>query len=310
MQKHCPRCEDKMISKQAQIAKSKLVKEVIDPSVSLAEERSGWDDYASTLPLAQGVKAQAENIAGVECLWLYDEQIVDDKLLVYAHGGGLVVGSITTHRAFVSFLAKAIGRKILMVGYGLLPEHDFSKPMADIADVYSALIDDKHIDPKQIYFAGDSSGAGAALSSLVHLRDLGRKLPSGFIALSGAFDVSLKGATMKTNDHNDPVLSLNVLRHWQKQYFEGKIELDHPHISPLFASLNNLPDMFLIAGGDEVWLDDSVRLARSVRQSGGTAHLKIFDKMWHVFQMDTALPESHLNMKQIKSFLDNGLVES
>ena len=31
MRKYCPRCEDKMISKQAQIAKSKLEKEVIDP---------------------------------------------------------------------------------------------------------------------------------------------------------------------------------------------------------------------------------------------------------------------------------------
>lgn len=302
-------CEDKMISKQAQIAKSKLQKEVIDPSVSLADERSGWDDYASRLPLAENVTAKAEKIAGVDCLWLSCDQVIDNKLLVYAHGGGLVVGSITTHRAFVSFLAKAIGRKILMVGYGLLPEHDFSKPMSDITDVYSALVDDKHIDPKQIYFAGDSSGAGAALSSLVHLRDLGRKLPNGFISLSGAFDISLQGETMKTNDHNDPVLSLKVLQHWQKQYFEGKIELDHPHISPLFASLNNLPDMFLIAGGDEVWLDDSIRLVRSVRQSGGTAHLKIFDKMWHVFQMDTVLPESHLNMKQIKSFLDSGSVE-
>jgi monoterpene epsilon-lactone hydrolase len=298
-----------MISKEAQISKSKLQKEVIDPSVSLANERSGWDDYASTLPLAENVSSEAEKIAGVDCLWLSCDQVVDDKLLVYAHGGGLVVGSITTHRTFVSFLAKTIGRKVLMVGYGLLPEHDFSKPMADITAVYSALIDEKHIDPSQIYFAGDSSGAGAALSSLVHLRDLGRKLPNGFIALSGAFDVSLQGATMMTNDQSDPVLSYEVLKHWQKQYFEGKIDLDHPHISPLFSSLYNLPEMFLVAGGDEVWLDDSVRLAKSVRQVGGTAHLKIFDKMWHVFQMDTELPESHLNMRQIKTFLDIGSVD-
>lgn len=298
-----------MISKEAQIAKSKLQKEVIDPSVSLADERSGWDNYANTLPLAENVIAEAEKIAGVDCLWLSSDQVVDDKLLVYAHGGGLVVGSIATHRAFVSFLAKAIGRKVLMVGYGLLPEHDFSKPMTDITAVYSALINQKHIDPSQIYFAGDSSGAGAALSSLVHLRDLGRKLPNGFIAFSAAFDVSLQGTTMMTNDQSDPVLSYEVLQHWQKQYFEGNIDLDHPHISPLFASLDKLPEMFLIAGGDEVWLDDSVRLANSVRQAGGTAHLKIFDKMWHVFQMDTDLPESHLSMKQIKKFLDNGSVD-
>lgn len=299
-----------MISKEAQAAKNKLQKEVVDPSVSLAEERSGWDEYASTLPLAEDVESSPEMIAGVECLWLTPKSKVDDKLLIYAHGGGMVVGSITTHRAFVSYLAKAIGRKILMVGYSLLPEHDFSKPMADITAVYSALVDEKEIEPTQIYLAGDSSGASAALSSLIHLRDLGRDLPMGFIALSGAFDVSLQGETMKTNDQNDPVLSYKVLRHWQKQYFEGKIELDHPHISPLFAPLSSLPDMFLIAGGDEVWLDDSVRLAKRVHQTGGAAALKIFDKMWHVFQMDTELPESHLNMKQIKSFLDNGSVES
>ena len=298
-----------MISKEAQAAKNKLQKEVVDPSVSLAEERSGWDEYASTLPLAGDVETSELKIAGVDCLWLTPKNMIDDKFLIYAHGGGLVVGSIITHRAFVSYLAKAVGRKILMVGYGLLPEHDFSKPMADVTAVYSALVDEKEIEPTQIYFAGDSSGAGAALSSLIHLRDLGRNLPNGFIALSGAFDVSLQGATMETNNEADPVLSYEVLKHWQQQYFDGKIDLEHPHISPLFSNLNNLPDMYLVAGGDEVWLDDSVRLAKRVNQSGGMAQLKIFEKMWHVFQMDTDLPESHLVMKQIKTFLDNGAVE-
>ncbi|MBO6918545.1 MAG: alpha/beta hydrolase fold domain-containing protein [Rhizobiaceae bacterium] len=105
-----------MISKEAHAAKNKLQKEVVDLSVSLAEERSGWDEYASALPLAEDVETSELKIAGVDCLWLTPKSRLDDNLLIYAHGGGLVVGSIMTHRAFVSFLAKAIGRKILMVG--------------------------------------------------------------------------------------------------------------------------------------------------------------------------------------------------
>ena len=131
-------------------------------------------------------------------------------------------------------------------------------------------------------------------------------LPNGFIAISGAFDVSLQGATMQLNNDKDPVLSFEVLQHWQQQYFKNKIALDHAHISPLFSQMEGLPAMLLIVGGDEVWLDDSIRLADKVRETGGAAELIIHDEMWHVFVMDTQLPESILAMKQIKTFLDNG----
>lgn len=294
-----------MISKEAQTAKSQLEKEVINPAVSLKEERASWNDYALTQKLADGVSTTDETIAGVDCLWLSPDQIIDEKLVVYAHGGGLVVGSIITHRSFVSHLAKIIGRNILMVGYGLLPENDFSKPMHDISAVYSELIIKQNYDPQDVYYAGDSSGAGACLSSLINLRTQNFPLPKGFIAISGAFDASLKGQTMQSNSVKDPVLSFEVLQHWQQQYFKGKIALDHPHISPLFSELNGLPAMRLIVGGDEVWLDDSIRLADKVRKANGAAELIIHDEMWHVFAMDTQLPESILAMKQIKTFLDN-----
>ena len=111
---------------------------------------------------------------------------------------------------------------------------------------------------------------------------------------------------MRSNSDKDPVLSFEVLQHWQQQYFKDKIALDHTHISPLFSELDGLPAMLLIAGGDEVWLDDSVRLADKVRKAHGVAELIIHDEMWHVFAMDTQLPESILAMKQIKTFLDNG----
>ena len=295
-----------MISEEAQSAKSQLEKEVINPAVSLEEERAGWNDYALTQNLADGVSTKDETIAGVDCLWLSPDQIIDEKVVVYAHGGGLVVGSIITHRSFVSHLAKIIGRKILMVGYGLLPENDFSKPMLDISNVYSELITKQNYNPQHIYFAGDSSGAGACLSSLINWGAQNSALPKGFIAISGAFDASLQGATMQLNNDKDPVLSFEVLQHWQQQYFKDKIALDHPHISPLFSQMDDLPAMLLIAGSDEVWLDDSIRLADKVRTARGSAELIIHDEMWHVFVMDPQLPESILAMKQIKTFLDNG----
>ncbi|MEP3200036.1 MAG: alpha/beta hydrolase fold domain-containing protein [Lentilitoribacter sp.] len=295
-----------MISKQAQIAKGQLQKEVINPAVSLEEQRADWNKYASMQALADGVSAQEEVIAGVECLWLLPENIIDEKLLIYAHGGGLVVGSIITHRTFVSHLSKYIGRKILMVGYGLLPENDFSKPMLDISAVYRELLTKRNYDPQHIYFAGDSSGGGACLSSLINLRTENSALPKGFIAISGAFDASLQGQTMQSKNDSDPVLSFDVLHHWQKQYFKGKIALDHPYVSPMFSKLGGLPEMLLIVGGDEVWLDDSIRVADKVRAAAGLAALIIFDQMWHVFVLDTQLPESILAMEHIKTFLDNG----
>ena len=57
-------------------------------------------------------------------------------LLVYAHGGGWVVGSIETHDPFCRLLSEAAGILILSVAYRLAPEHRFPAALEDLLAAY------------------------------------------------------------------------------------------------------------------------------------------------------------------------------
>lgn len=295
-----------MISKEAFDRRKTLQKEVVDHGRSLADERREWEDYAATLPLAYGVSVVTDIIEGVECLWITPEECIDDQVIMFAHGGGLVTGSVVTHRAFASEISRSTNRCILLVGYGLLPENDSNVPRDDFLAVYRNLLEVGRISPEKIAFLGDSNGAGVCVAAMVYLRDLGSLLPACVISISGAFDATLSGDTMHTRNHLDPVLSHEVLLQWQK-LFSGVASLDAPEISPLFSNLDSLSPMLLLAGDHEVWLSDSVRLVQKMNEQGTPAELTVFEEMWHVWMTHIDLPESKQAMREISAFLDENL---
>ncbi|MEL6126120.1 MAG: alpha/beta hydrolase [Pseudomonadota bacterium] len=282
-------------------ARRALRKETVDPSVSLADERTGWDAVCTELPIAPGVRLEMVEICGVPAAQLTPAGPQDAPLIVYAHGGGLVAGSIPTHRAFASRIAAATGCQVILPAYRLLPEHPLSIPSDDLIavtrDVVARLEDRK----RRVFLGGDSSGAGLAISSMVRLKDEHDILPAGFFAISGAFDATLSGESIRTRDREDPVLSEAVLRHWQSQL--GGFDLADPMISPLFADLSGLPPALLLVGEDEVWLDDSVRLHAKLTAANIPSDLRIFDGMWHVWPMTEGLPESEEALSLIAEFI-------
>jgi acetyl esterase len=94
--------------------------------------------------------------------------------LVWAHGGGWVVGGIDTHDAICGQLAAQAGIAVLSVGYRLAPEHPFP---AAFDDMVAALDwaghegDSIGIDPHLLAVGGDSAGGNVAAAAALWARD-------------------------------------------------------------------------------------------------------------------------------------------
>lgn len=289
-----------MPSLEAAIARRALRKEQVDPGVSLADERSNWDRYAASVPLAVDVLAAKEDWGGVPCLRLRPSDQNPVATLLYAHGGGLTCGSITTHKAFCSQLVSATKLQVVMVGYRLLPEAPLTAPSDDFMSVF---LDVRHAEGDSkppIFFAGDSSGAGLIATTLVRLRDDNHALSGGWISLSGAFDATLSSDSMQ--NQNDPILSHEVLKHWQS-HFPEDFEFESPLISPLFADLSQLPPALLLAGEDEVWRDDTERMHQALQRASNDSEMHIYEGMWHVWPMTTGLPETDDAFQKVAAFV-------
>jgi acetyl esterase/lipase len=70
------------------------------------------------------------------------------------------------------------------VAYRLAPETRFPGPLHDAVSTYFRMLEDLHIPPTNILFAGDSAGGGLCLALLMYLRDNGYPLPAGAILMS------------------------------------------------------------------------------------------------------------------------------
>lgn len=269
--------------------------------MSLEEERSQWEKAATSVAVPEGVASNAETIAGVSCLWLQAESEAKRRpLVLYLHGGGLVSGSILTHRNFAASLVLATEAKVLLVDYRLLPENSFPAPVDDVVSVYRWLIDVGGYRPSDIVFGGDSSGGGLALSALVRLRDEEVRMPSGFFSFSGVFDMSLSGDSMKVDPMKEPFLRLEDLKQWREDYFE---DVESPELSPLRAELSGLPPSLIMAGSDELWLSDSIRIHQKLTDCENRSEIAVWESMTHVWVMDTALVESGEALKAVRDFI-------
>lgn len=297
-----------MVSSQSRKLRQSFVKETVDPEETLLQQRQAWNDAARSSPIANGTTTSHKTFSGINCLQISPcQEIQKSGLVLFAHGGGFTSGSIITHRSWVSHLANATGRQFVLVDYRLLPEHPAHTPVKDFLSVYQHLVNTQNWSPEQIAFGGDSSGAAIAVAAMVNLNTQKIDQPACAFSISGAFDATLSGDSMKTRDAIDPILSFQVLEHWQTQLPES-IQLDAPEISPLFSDVSNLAPILLLAGDHEVWLSDSIRLSEKINANGTNASLTIYEEMWHVWPTFVDLPESAKAMEQISAFLDSKLI--
>jgi len=258
--------------------------------MTLDKERLNWEREAKAIPLPTGIVKTYEEIAGVSCVWVSKGTSKSKKIILYAHGGGLVAGSAITHQGFAAQLASTTGSSVLLVNYRRLPEHQYPAPLDDILLVYRALIDKNKTIPSNIVFGGDSSGGGLLIAALVSLRDSGDALPSGVFTVSGAFDMTLSSESMVANPIKDSHLSTESLREWRDTYLPHDVQ--SPLLSPLFADLSALPKTLLLAGGKDPWLSDSENLTNRINEYGGDVSFRVWDTMEHVWVLNADILQS------------------
>lgn len=286
-----------MISKEALDIKDKITKDT--PGKDIVKTRSEWEEYAKSLTLPNNFEETEEVIEGVNCLWINKPIDNSTKVVFYVHGGGLVSGSLNTHKEFAIRLSNKANLSILLIDYSLAPESKYPVALNELIEVYKKLLET--YDSNKIIFAGDSSGAGLALSTILKLKDNNFELPSQFISISGSFDNTFSGSSFNTRYQLDPFTSRDVLIECFEMYSDKENETN-PFVSPLYGNLENLPPMLILVGDHEILLSDSISLDVKTRSSNGQSKLVIFDQMWHVWPLFGEFKESNDALEIIKEF--------
>lgn len=239
---------------------------------------------------------------GLSAEWLLPSQASKDKVILYFHGGGYVIGSSRSHRPIVAKFVKGSGISALVFDYRLAPEHPFPAAVEDSLAAYRWLLT-TGVLPSNIVFVGDSAGGGLCLATLLALKDQGIPLPAAAAANSPWTDLNNTGESLITNARVD---TLSWPGSWTvfSKYYAGENDPCLPCISPLYGDLQGLPPILIHAGGDEVLRDDSTRFAQKAKDAGVDVTLKIGDGLFHCYPVCAPIfPEATQAMDEIFAFI-------
>jgi acetyl esterase/lipase len=257
----------------------------------------------ANVKLDPSVNLETINADGVACQWIIPQNTISDQVLLYLHGGGFVFGQTPLHLMMGTYLALKMGVRILMVDYRTAPQYPFPAALDDCETAYLWLIK-QGFSPQNIVVAGDSAGGNLTLTMLMKLRDKGKSLPAAAACLSPVTDLTPKD-NLRPN-FKDPLLLPKAIKFYRLSYI-GKSDPKDPLISPVFGSLENFPPLLVHVGEDEILRDDAIRITELARSAGVDARLEIYPRMWHVWQINLALPQAIQSLDDISNFFKEHL---
>jgi epsilon-lactone hydrolase len=293
-----------MASPQADAVKEQLIQFAsgLNPDAELQDMREMYAHFAALTSEPAGVLWTETDAGGVPAIWADPEGGAADRVLMYVHGGGYVIGAATYYRNLTGHLAAALGCRVLNVDYRLAPEHPHPAAVEDSTTAYRWLLD-QGIAPAHIAISGDSAGGGLTVATLLNIRDNGLPQPAAAVPLSPWVDMEGTGQSMTTNAERDVLVAAETIKGMAEAFLQGQDSKD-PLAAPLHADLTAVCPLYVQVGGDETLLDDSVRLADKARSVGVDVRLDVFPEMQHVFQMAAGnMPEADDAIGRIADWL-------
>ncbi len=222
--------------------------------------------------------------------------------IIHLHGGAFVMGSPRSYRNRAMRLSYRCNAQVFVPDYRLAPEHPYPAALDDALVAWQYVAALRRGLP--VFVTGDSAGGGLGLSLLLRLRDRGAEMPAGAIFLSPWTDLTSSGASIERNRGKDLWFTRRHLERWAR-YYVGEADPRTPFLSPVFGDLHGLPPLMLLAGEDELLLDDAVRIAEAAARAGTPARMLVGKGMQHDWPLTLPwLDESRSAWAEMSRFIE------
>ena len=258
---------------------------------SLAEVRAATDRIGAFLgegsvPLERERDLTLPGPHGqVPCRLYLPDDADKPPLLIYAHGGGFMQGSLPSWDAMLRELVRQSGVAALSVDYKLSPEHRF--PVAFDETVAMIRLAAREgaglgIDPARLAVGGDSAGANLALAAAAALRNAGEGALGFMLLIYGCYSTDTESSSWQRFGRGAG-LSQTQMRWIWETYLERPQQQNDWRAAPILADPAGLPPAHLIVGSLDPLFDDSHRLAARLKEAGVPCRLTVYDGINHGF---------------------------
>ena len=211
----------------------------------------------------------------------------DKPMVIYAHGGGWVVGSLETHDRFCRALSRESGCSLIAIDYRLAPEFEYPTAHDDCLAASEWVIDNlDNLAPNNGMFilAGDSAGGNIAIASTLALQH--RYGIAGCLAIYPATQHYITNLPSYEEHATSGLVPARNMR-WCCNAYLGNLAPADPSLERMFpgrrTSLNEFPRTLIITAERDPIRDDGARFAVRLHQAGCKVVYKHLETASHGF---------------------------
>jgi acetyl esterase len=191
--------------------------------------------------------------------------------VVFAHGGGWVLGDLDTHDTICRRLAKGVRAAIIAVEYRLSPETPFPGAVTDMVAALEAVAtspDTFGVNPNRLAVAGDSAGATLATVAALLAHEKGWPSLAAQVLFYPITDLAAE-APSYVGVGGDHLLTAASMRWFRKLYLAHPDHASDWRASPLRApSLKGAPQTLVVTCGQDPLCDEGRAYATRLEADG------------------------------------------
>jgi acetyl esterase len=228
--------------------------------------RSMVDAIAVEVGTGPAVATVVDVDAGGVPARLYRDGTALAPVILYAHGGGWVMGDLDTHDGLCRHLVAASGWAVLAVDYRRAPEHPYPAAVEDLSRALDWLRAEAAgrygLDPARIAVGGDSAGGLLATVLARRVRDAGRGL-AAHVLICPVIDPAQDYPAL-----DDYGLHRDEMRFFWDAYAPPGVDRTGPDLNPLRADLAGPPPAVVVTAELDILCDEGERYAAGLLAAG------------------------------------------
>lgn len=221
----------------------------------------------------------------VPCRLYLPDDVERAPLLVYAHGGGFMQGSIPSWDHFLRDLVRQSGIAALSVDYQLSPEAKFPVAFDEMVAMTRLAAREGAgfgIDPTRLAVGGDSAGGNLALAAALAMRDAGESALKFQLLVYGVYSTDCDSPSWQRFGQGAG-LSQTQMRWIWETYLANPEQRKDWRAAPILADLKGVAPAHLIVGSLDPLQDDSNNLAAKLKAAGVPCNLTVYQGINHGF---------------------------
>ncbi|KAI1030986.1 hypothetical protein LB504_000034 [Fusarium proliferatum] len=221
--------------------------------------------------------------------WYSSNHKSPSPAVIYAHGGGMILGSVKAYDKVVAACVARTGVPFLAVDYRLAPEHPHPIPVNDVYAALNWLVahsEELGVNTSRVGIMGDSAGGGLAVATAL----LARRQDGPRIAKLILLSPMLDDRTVSADEHLTPFLSWNTTDNetgWQALLgcSRGREVVAETAAPARMVDATGMPPLYIEVGELDLFRNESIELATKFYKSGISAELHVYPGCPHGFDI-------------------------